>query len=157
MKEHTYKTTIRWTGNTGSGTSAYRSYARSHLIQTDHKPAIPGSSDPDFLGDGSVYNPEELLVASLAACHMLWYLHLCAEGGVIVTAYEDDAAGMMAQDPAGGGRFTRVVLHPVVTIQDPSMADRSIAFHEKARQLCFIANSVNFPVDCEPVYQITPS
>src|SRR5918911_3431409 len=115
-KAHSFEVNLNWTGNTGEGTSAYTSYQRAHEISAEGKPAIPCSSDPAFRGDKSRYNPEELLVASLSACHMLWYLHLCAEAHVVVTAYSDRASGTMKLRADGGGSFTEVILKPAATI-----------------------------------------
>jgi organic hydroperoxide reductase OsmC/OhrA len=143
---------VRWTGNTGEGTSDYKSYERAHEISAAGKPSVPGSSDPAFRGDPSRYNPEELLVASLSACHMLWYLHLCADAQIVVTSYEDDATGTMRLTEDGGGRFEEVVLRPAVTVRkgaDPGLAR---ALHARAHHLCFIANSVNFEVRAEPTF-----
>ncbi len=137
---------IDWTGNRGEGTATYRAYDRSHTITAEGRPPIPGSSDPAFRGDPSRYNPEDLLVASLSACHMLWYLHLCAAAGVVVTAYRDDAEGVMREEPDGGGRFVEVVLQPSVTVRTPEMVEAASRLHAEAHRRCFIANSVNFPV-----------
>src|SRR6476661_292670 len=104
-KEHTYEIDLTWTGNRGTGTSAYRAYDRTHEIGAPGKPALPGSSDPAFRGDGTRYNPEEFLVAALSACHMLAYLHLCADAGVVVTGYVDRARGVMTETESGGGHF----------------------------------------------------
>jgi organic hydroperoxide reductase OsmC/OhrA len=106
------------------------------------------------MGDATRHNPEDLLVASLAACHMLWYLHLCADAGIRVIAYEDTAEGAMSVD-ADGGRFAAVTLHPVVTIAtgDAALAE---TLHGEARRRCFIANSVNFPVTHRPVIRVEP-
>ncbi len=148
---HRYETKVRWTGNTGSGTSDYRGYRRDHEIHGDGKPAILGSSDPAFRGDAGRWNPEELLVAALAQCHMLWYLHLCAAAGVVVTDYSDTPFGTMTMDATGGGgHFTDVVLRPAVTAADPSMADKALALHDEINAFCFIARSVNFSVRHEP-------
>ena len=148
---HRYETTVRWTGNVGSGTSDDRAYRRDHEVHGDGKPAIAGSSDPAFRGDATRWNPEELLVAALAQCHMLWYLHLCAVGGVVVTDYTDTSVGTMAMDATGGGgQFTEVVLRPAVTVADPSMADKASALHDEIGALCFIARSVSFAVRHEP-------
>ena len=147
---HRYETTVTWTGNTGTGTSGYRNYERAHEVAVDGKPPIPGSSDPAFRGDAARWNPEELLVASLSQCHMLWFLHLCATNGVVVTEYHDHAAGTMAETPDGGGQFQQVVLRPQVSFAEPEHADRARPLHERAHELCFIASSVNFPVHCEP-------
>ena len=149
-QEHSYSVNVRWTGNTGTGTSGFRSYKRDHEISASGKATIPASSDPAFRGDKARYNPEELLVASLSACHMLWYLHLCADAGIVVVDYQDDARGKMIETEDGGGYFTEVTLRPIVKVSvgaDPDLARR---LHEKAHHLCFIANSVNFPVLCEP-------
>ncbi|MDP9171700.1 MAG: OsmC family protein [Acidobacteriota bacterium] len=154
LTRHQYKTTLRWTGNSGTGTSGYKAYSRRHEITGAGKPAaIPGSSDPHFRGSAERYNPEELLVASLSACHMLSYLHLCAVGGVVVTAYEDDASGEMIEHPDGGGDFAGVVLRPRVTITPESDPAKALHLHEEAGRLCFIARSVRFPVTHEPTIQ----
>lgn len=150
-KTHTYQTQLVWTGNTSTGTSGYRAYERAHETSVPGKPVIPGSSDPAFRGDAARYNPEELLVASVAACHMLWYLHLCADHGIVVTAYQDQPVGQMVETADGGGHFTEVVLHPEVTVQ--AGADLALAetLHERAHALCFIAQSMNFPVRCASI------
>lgn len=146
MPAHHYTIQITWTGNKGEGTATYRSYERSHTISAVGKVTIDGSSDQAFRGDKTKYNPEEFLLAALSSCHMLAYLHLCTTGGVVVTAYTDSATGTMEETPNGGGHFTEVTLHPAVTVSHEAMIDKANALHEKANELCFIANSVNFPV-----------
>jgi organic hydroperoxide reductase OsmC/OhrA len=146
-KEHIYTLTVKWTGNRGAGTASYKAYDRSHSIIAENKAEILCSSEPTFLGDKTKYNPEELLVASLSTCHMLWYLHLCADAGVIVTDYTDNPTGRMIITTDGRDRFKEVTLHPVVTVQNKSMIEKAIDLHAKAHELCFIANSVNFPVN----------
>ena len=147
--QHRYAVTVTWTGNTGTGTSSYRGYDRAHTLSAPGKPLIAGSSDPAFRGDAARRNPEELLVASLAACHKLWYLGLCAQAGIVVTAYEDAAEGHMTEEAGGAGQFTAVTLRPRVTIAAGSDAARAEALHRDAHAFCFIARSVNFPVVCE--------
>ena len=149
-REHRYSITVEWTGNLGSGTAGYSAYSRDHEIKATGKALIDGSSDPAFRGDAARWNPEELLMASLSACHKLWYLHLAAETGVTVTAYTDHAEGVMQEQPDGSGRFIRVVLNPTVTISHSSDNERAKALHRVAHEKCFIANSVNFPVTCDP-------
>lgn len=146
MKEHHYKATIQWTGNKGTGTSGYRNYERSHTISIENKAIIEGSSDPSFRGDQTKYNPEEMLLASLSSCHMLWYLHFCSEEGIIVTEYIDHATGIMAEKENGSGYFKEVTLHPTVIVTEESMVKKANELHHKASEFCFIANSVNFPV-----------
>ncbi len=148
-KQHRYSVHVKWTGNTGNGTKDYRAYERAHEVTAEGKPPLAGSADPAFRGDASRYNPEELLVASLSACHMLWYLHLCADAGISVLSYTDAAAGTMVETPDGGGRFAEVVLHPKVTVAAGDDAEAAVKLHDKAHELCFIANSVSFPVRCE--------
>lgn len=153
-REHTYSVQVRWTGNLGHGTAGYHAYSRDHEISANGKKAIPGSSDPAFRGDPARYNPEDLLVGSLSACHMLWYLHLCAEAGLVVLDYRDQAVGVMVEAPDGAGRFKSVVLRPQVAIKAGGDAKLAECLHERAHRLCFIANSVNFPVRCEPHIEI---
>jgi len=152
MKTHYYKTTMTWTGNTGKGTADYRSYDRDHIISVDGKPVIEGSSDPTFRGNKTKYNPEELLVSSLSACHMLQFLHLCTKADVVVVEYTDNAEGIMEETANGGGHFTSVSLKPHITILGECPADKLNDLHRQANQLCFIAQSCNFPVYHAPVY-----
>ncbi len=151
-KQHHYTLTIKWTGNKGEGTANYKAYERSHLIEIENKASINGSSDPAFRGDANMHNPEELFLASISTCHMLWYLHLCADALVIVTEYTDNATGTMTETANGGGRFTEVVLHPTVTIANETKLAKATALHHKANERCYIANSCNFPILHEPVF-----
>jgi organic hydroperoxide reductase OsmC/OhrA len=147
--EHHYAVAVEWSGNRGSGTSDYKSYGRDHLISTEGKPDIAGSADRSFRGDIDRWNPEELLLASLSQCHMLSYLHAAVMNGIVVIAYTDAAEGTMEQTNDGGGHFTSATLRPVVTIAagDPALA---LSIHREANRMCFIASSVNFPVNHEP-------
>ncbi|MGA9475700.1 MAG: OsmC family protein [Terriglobales bacterium] len=150
-KTHHYAVTVKWTGNTGTGTSGYKNYERRHeIVGEGAKPPIPGSSDPAFRGDAARWNPEELLVASLSACHKLWYLHLCAVAGVVVVEYIDHAEGIMEETPDGAGRFVRATLRPEVTVATGSDTAKARELHTEAHAKCFIAKSVNFPVEHEP-------
>lgn len=150
MSEHRYDVDVEWTGNQGSGTRDYRAYTRDHEVTAPGRPTIPGTSDPQFRGDPRRWNPEQLLVAALSQCHLLWYLHLCADAGVVVTGYRDTATGTMT-----GDRFTSVVLRPHVTVADPAMVAKAEKLHGPAHEKCYIANSVNFPVSHEPMV-VTP-
>lgn len=152
-RAHHYRARVEWTGDRGAGTASYRAYGRDHRILMEGKPPILGSSDPAFHGDPARHNPEELLVASLSTCHMLWYLHLCAEAGVVVTGYVDRAEGEMVEEPDGGGQFSRVVLRPEVTLATGADHGTAEALHAAAHAKCFIARSVNFPVTHEPVFR----
>ena len=150
MKQHNYELQVEWTGNTGEGTKTYRSYRRDYTITAAGKPQIPGSSDPSFRGDSTRYNPEDLLVASLSACHMLSYLHLCAVNHITVLDYRDAAHGLMEENSDGSAQFTRVTLQPTVTISPGDDQTKAHALHTEAHHLCFIARSVNFSVDVTP-------
>ena len=156
-KTHHYELTVSWTGNTGTGTSSYQAFERAHDVSIAGKPTILGSADPAFRGAPDRWNPEEMLVASLAQCHMLWYLVLCAKEGIIVTGYVDHPSGTLVETPDGGGHFEEVVLQPQVTITTPGKMDRAIALHERAHDLCYVANSVNFTVRAEPTVVTAPA
>jgi organic hydroperoxide reductase OsmC/OhrA len=156
MKQHTYEVQVRWTGNQGEGTKTYGSYRRDHTIVSAGKPEIPGSSDPAFRGDRSRYNPEELLVASLSSCHMLWYLHLCSVNRIVVFEYHDSAEGVMQENADGSGQFVRVTLKPAIKVAKGSDLSKSRSLHEEAHRLCFIARSVNFPVEVSPQVEEQP-
>ncbi len=149
-RSHEYTVSLSWTGARGVGTRDYKAYGRDHLLRAEGKPAIAGSADPAFRGDRDRWNPEESLVGSLSACHMLWYLHLCAVGGITVLAYEDTAEGVMAESPDGGGRFVEVVLRPRIRLAPGADVRTAADLHHEAHAKCFIANSVNFPVKAEP-------
>ena len=145
-KLHQYNLKVQWTGNSGLGTSNYTSYERNHIIKIDGKTDIVASSDPSFRGDPKNHNPEELFLASISSCHMLWYLHLCSAAGIVVSAYEDNPEGVMEETEIGGGRFIAVTLKPRVTIADQSLKELAIKLHHQANENCFIANSLNFKV-----------
>lgn len=151
MTTHTYELMTRWTGNLGEGTASYSAYGRNYEVVGGGKPPLAGSADPHFRGDPSRYNPEELLVAALSGCHLLWYLHLCADAGLVVHTYEDHPRGTMDLTGDGGGSFSEVVLRPQVTVATDRMVDTAIGLHARANELCFIANSVKFPVRHEPI------
>lgn len=146
QKEHRYTTKVVWTGNQGSGTSTYTSYNRNHTLSIDHKADLLCSADTPFRGDGTKHNPEDMLVYALSSCHMLWFLHFCADNGIVVVDYTDQAEGIMIEKEGGGGHFKTVILHPKVTITDQNQIELANSLHDKAHEKCFIANSCNFPV-----------
>ncbi|WP_116107703.1 OsmC family protein [Lewinella sp. IMCC34191] len=150
-RTHHYATTVTWTGNRGSGTLDYRAYTRDHRIEVPEKQhPIQASSDPQFRGDRQKYNPEELFVSSLSSCHMLWYLHLAAVNDIVVLDYTDRAEGTMVELKEGSGRFTGITLCPQVKISDPAQIDQANALHQAAGKKCFLAASVNFPIQYKP-------
>ena len=148
---HHFKAHVVWTGAEKGPAVAYESYSREYRVEMDGKPPLKGSSAPIFKGDAGLHNPEDLLVASLSACHMLWYLHLCTDAGIHVGAYSDDAEGWMG--PVRGElAFTEVTLRPKAVIIEGD-AEKALALHKDANRKCFIANSVNFPVRHEPTIE----
>lgn len=146
--DHEYELTATWIGNRGSGTSGYRDYDRTVELTSGGKPALTASADPAFRGDAARWNPEDMLLAALAQCHLLSCLHACTARGVVVTAYSDSATARM-RVAGNGGQFTEARLHPHVRVADPAMIDDALAAHHEAHEWCFIANSVNFPVHHE--------
>ena len=150
MTLHHYNIKTIWTGNRGTGTKEYKAYDRSHTISINGKPDLAGSSDAAFRGDHAKHSPEDLFVSTLSSCHMLWYLHLCAVNGVVVVDYIDQATGILEEHDDGSGHFSRVTLNPMVTVAEESMIEKANALHNDAHKMCFIANSVNFPVVHQP-------
>jgi organic hydroperoxide reductase OsmC/OhrA len=144
--EHHYRLHATWTGNRGTGTSGYRDYGRDVTLSVEGKPDVLASADRPFRGDPERWNPEDMLLAALSECHLLSYLYACVTAEVVVVSYEDEATGTMVEDGAGSGRFTEVMLHPRVVVADASMIEAAQAAHARAHDLCFIANSMNFPV-----------
>ncbi len=151
---HQYNLSIKWTGNTGQGTTDYTIYERSHTLSIENKPDLLCSSDAPFRGDKSKHNPEDFFLAALSSCHMLWYLHLCADAGVIVTDYIDKAHGVLEIKEGSKGKFTEVTLNPIVIVSDANMIEKAIALHDKANEFCFIANSCNFPIHHKPICKV---
>jgi Predicted redox protein, regulator of disulfide bond formation len=150
---HRFAASLTWTGDRGTGTSATRAYGRDHVVSIPGKPDLLASAARVFHGDADRWNPEEQLLAALAGCHLLSYLYVAVRHGVVVVGYEDAVEGVLEVDPDGAGRFTEVVLRPVVTIAggDPDLAR---GLHEEAHRLCFIAASVAFPVRIEPELRV---
>ncbi len=151
--EHRFACTLSWTGGTAGPTTDYRAYSREYEVAIDGKPSLRGSAAPPFLGDAALHNPEDLLVAALSACHCLSYLAECARASISVVRYADRAEGVMRFE-RGAMRFTEVTLHPEVTIAAGADLDRAMRLHERAHELCFIANSVAFPVRHRPKIEI---
>lgn len=151
---HHYKVNVEWTGNKGTGTSKYDAYERSHILNVDGKKSIECSSDAPFRGDIKFHNPEDMLLYSLSACHMLWYLHLCADAGIIVVEYSDNAEGILTIVKDGISKFTEATLHPIIKITDASQIEKAIALHHEANKKCFIANSCNFEIKHKPIVTV---
>ncbi|WP_197273532.1 MULTISPECIES: OsmC family protein [Micrococcaceae] len=151
LHEHHYALAVQWTGNLGTGTSGYRDYSRDHNVLIPGLPVLKGSADPTFHGDRERFNPEQLLLAALAQCHMLSFLHVAVQHGVTVLDYRDEATGMMRLNRDGSGQFESVTLNPQVTVADAGQAGLAETLHHEANKVCFIARSVNFPVQHRPV------
>lgn len=147
---HEYKLSVKWTGNRGAGTVDYKTYDRAHTISSDGKPDLLGSAEPAYRGDAAKWNPEELLLSSLSACHMLWYLHLCAVNKIVVVDYQDTPTAIMETEKSGGGKFTKAAINPLIVITDSSRIEDAKKLHKEAHDKCFIAQSVNFPVEINP-------
>ena len=149
-KQHTYTVEVEWTGNLGTGTSSYRGYTRDHTISAAGKQPILGSSDPAFRGDKTRWNPEEMLLAAIATCHQLWYLHLCSDAGIVLVGYRDTPIATMAEHADGSGEFVSATLRPHATLAPGSDADLALRLHDKAAAMCFVARSLNFTVGHAP-------
>lgn len=157
MSEHTYDLRVTWTGNRGEGTTGIRDYDRDLVISAEDHVDIEGTADPGYLGDPKRWNPEQLFTASIAQCHMLWYLGLASRRGVVVHEYVDDAVGTMVAEPSGKARFTHVLLRPRVVVAAEDQVETATSLHDKAHEMCFIAQSVSFPVTVEPTVTVLGS
>lgn len=150
---HDYTSRVIWTGNRGQGTASYRAYDRTWDVAVPGKTPIHCSNDPLLGGDPEKMNPEDLLLSALSACHMLWYLHYASDEGIVVTAYEDSPLGVGEVGRGGAGRFTSATLRPQITVAPGTDIEAATAIHHRIHEVCFIARSVNFPVDYEPEFR----
>lgn len=148
--EHNYQLTTVWHGNKGEGTKNVRAYDRSHTVSIQGKPELHLTTDNPHVGDKSKLNPEDLLVSAVSSCHMLSYLYVCALEGIVITEYTDNATGLMIENESGGGKFKEITLNPICIVAHENMIDKAIELHHKAHEICYIANSVNFDVKCNP-------
>lgn len=153
-RQHEYRARLIWEGNRGEGTATYTSYDREYRVLVQGKPDLLGTSDPMFRGDPAKHNPEDLFLTSVSACHMLFYLSLSAKHGMRVLSYEDEVRGTMVLDGGGGGRFEEITLHPSVTIADEKGTELAVQLHDRAHELCFIANSCNVPIHHRPAVAV---
>jgi len=144
--KHLFKAALNWNSNQNQEDSTKRFYSKSHQIKIDGKPALNVSAAKAFKGDPELYNPEDLLLSSLVSCHMMSYLYVCSQNGIEVLEYSDNAEATLEVSPDGSGRFVEVILKPKVKISNPDKIELALELHTKANQLCFIANSCNFPV-----------
>lgn len=156
VAEHEYTARVVWTGNRGTGTRYYRGYERTWNVETPGKPVIRCSNDPLLGGDPRLHNPEDMLIAALSACHMLWFLHFASDAGITVIAYEDDPRAVGETDAGGASRFLSATLRPRITVARGTDLHRADALHGCVHEVCFIARSVNFPVACRARYRVAP-
>ena len=154
LAEHDYTARVVWTGNRGEGTRHYKGYSRTWNVETPGKPVIQCSNDPLLGGDPALHNPEDMLIAALSACHMLWFLHLASGAGIVVMAYEDDPLAVGETDAQGASRFLHATLRPRITVAPGSDLEQADALHARGHDYCFIARSVNFPIDYKARYRI---
>jgi organic hydroperoxide reductase OsmC/OhrA len=144
--KHLFKAAINWTSKQNQVDSTKRFYSKSHQIKIEGKPVLEVSAAKAFKGDPELYNPEDLLLSSLVSCHMMSYLYVCAQNGIEVLEYSDNAEATLEVSPNGSGRFVAATLNPKVKILNPDQIQLALDLHQKANELCFIANSCNFPV-----------
>ncbi len=143
--KHLFKAQLNWTSKKTEDSSKIF-YSKTHQIKIEGKPILEVSAAKAFKGDPELYNPEDLLLSSLVSCHMMSYLYVCSQNGIEVLEYSDDAEATLEVNPDGSGRFVEVRLYPKVTIVNSDKVNLALELHFKANQLCFIANSCNFPI-----------
>jgi organic hydroperoxide reductase OsmC/OhrA len=146
MKHHQYKLKIEWTGNNGNGTEKYDKYRRDFTIHFENKAPVFASADSIFRGDPSKLNPEEMLLSAISSCHMLWFLHECADHGIKLIEYTDTPEAVLEIVPGNGGRFTEATLTPEIVLESFDGKINILELYELAAKKCFIANSCNFPI-----------
>lgn len=142
--KHLFKAKALWSLDRKS--ENIKTYSRNHSITIEGKPVLNVSAAKAFKGDAALYNPEDMLLSSLVSCHMMSYLYVCAQNGIEVLSYTDDAVATLEVNDDGSGRFTEVTLTPKVIIAQADRIEEALALHKKANELCFIANSCNFPI-----------
>lgn len=154
--KHLFKAELNWTLRKEENLTS-KIYNKTHQIKIEGKPVLNVSAAKAFKGDPDLYNPEDLLLSSLLSCHMMSYLYVCAQNGIEVLEYSDNAEATLEVSPDGSGRFVKVKLYPKVKISNSDQIELALQLHQKANQLCFIANSCNFPVlheaSCEVAYR----
>lgn len=153
--KHLFKAELNWTSERSTKQSDAKFYSKSHKIVLEGKPVLDISAAKAFKGDPKLYNPEDLLLSSFVSCHMMSYLYVCSQNAIEVLEYQDQAEAILEVDSNGSGRIVEVLLRPKVIISKPELIDLALSLHQKANQLCFIANSCNFPVihqaSCEAI------
>ncbi|ADP78133.1 OsmC family protein [Pseudofrankia inefficax] len=149
---HSYSVTCEWSGSTGVG---YDRYSRAHV---GHAPpaatAVRLSSDPAFRGDPSLLNPEQLVVLAAASCQLLAFLAIAARARVDVRDYQDTGSAVMTEDGRGGGAITEITLRPRITVVTDATEERLRRLAQLAHEQCFIAASLNCPVNVSPTFEI---
>ena len=146
-----YLATVEWRSGGGfrEGT-----YSRAHKLSFDGGAVVPGSASPQVVAppysDPAGVDPEEALIASASACHMLWFLHLARDLGLDVAAYRDEARGTMGKDERGKMAMTRIVLRPEIEFAGEAPDSEALArLHHEAHERCFIANSLRTEIVVE--------
>lgn len=144
--KHIFKVALSWFSTEKVASPKSKVYSKSHHISIEGKSDLAISAAKAFKGDPSLYNPEDLLLSSLVSCHMMSYLYLCDQNNIEVISYTDHAEAILEVNSDASGRFVEVILKPAVVILNPEQIALALDLHKKANQLCFIANSCNFPV-----------
>lgn len=152
--KHLFKAKLNWFSKEEKAVSTSKTYSKSHRIAIEGKAVLNVSAAKAFRGDPALYNPEDLLLSSIVSCHMMSYLYVCEQNGIEVVSYTDEAEATLEVSLDGSGRFIEVRLFPKVTIRQTEKVAEALSLHEKANQLCFIANSCNFPIVHDPSCEV---
>lgn len=147
---HLFKVALNWMKKDNISSSLSRIYTKSHHISIEGKPDLEVSAAKAFKGDPNLYNPEDLLLSSLTSCHMMSYLYCCMQYKIEVISYQDHSEATLQVNPDGSGKIVKVDLFPEIIISNSSQIELALSLHKKANELCFIANSCNFPVYHHP-------
>jgi organic hydroperoxide reductase OsmC/OhrA len=141
-----FKAKLSWRLKEESTFATAKNYTKSHSIAIEGKELLQVSAAKAFKGDASLYNPEDLLLSSVVSCHMMSYLYVCQQNRIEILSYHDNAEATLEILDNGGGRFIEVRLFPTVIVKEKKQIQLALLLHQKANELCFIANSCNFPI-----------
>ena len=144
--KHLFKAKLNWNSISKEVFTTSKKYTKTHQIAIDGKEILNVSAAKAFKGDPGLYNPGDLLLSSVVSCHMMSYLYVCLQNDITVVSYQDDAEGTLEVLENGSGRFVEIRLNPNVIIKEKEKIAQAISLHTKANELCFIANSCNFPI-----------
>ncbi|QDO92455.1 osmotically inducible protein OsmC [Formosa sediminum] len=142
-----FKISNSWSLEHASKITSKGGSIKTHQVFLEKGKTLEVSAAKPFKGDPSKYNPEELLMAALSSCHFMSYLYVCEQAGITILEYSDTVEGILNLQANGSGAFAKISLNPQVKIENQDQIQLAESLHEKAGNLCFIANSCAFKIE----------